>query len=253
MTAITAWHLAVVDQDGNPICKYNNVPIVEGDILHANGAIEMAKNGLHASKRIWDALWHQHGPVISKVKLSGKVLETHGQLCAESRRHIHVLSEQQSNKVFDTFARECAGKVVYLWNCPEITKEFLLTGDPGLRAAANMESKLLWKVLAAEGAKTGNHTAASACGAAVSASSTFSPVLRAFKAGTAMVAAYERTNLTSEIEALREQMLLDLLEEASPKEVVQNRISFVKRLSNLLVTVKTLLGNFLERLYKRTC
>jgi len=40
----------------------------------------------------------------------------------------------ETNRIF---ARWCALQVVHLWDCPDITRQYLETGDEGIRAAAN--------------------------------------------------------------------------------------------------------------------
>ncbi len=122
-----AWHF-VGDtlRDGSPIPD-------NGAVLQHEGPLEMCASGLHASKRIRDALWYAPGGTICRVRLSGERLGDADKIVAAERK---IIWRVNGEDLLREFARACALDVIDLWDAPDIVREFLETGNEELRAAA---------------------------------------------------------------------------------------------------------------------
>lgn len=96
-------------------------------------SLELCAYGLHASERAYDALKYAPGPVICRVMLTGAHLRGEDKLCAEYRT---VLWMADATDVLRSWARWCALQVIHLWDAPDVVRQYLETGDEGLRAAA---------------------------------------------------------------------------------------------------------------------
>jgi len=103
------------------------------------GNIELCKNGLHASRKLLDALGHAGGSVIWRVELSGKIKKDTDKLCASSR--LYLEGGIDISDCLRKFARMCALDVIHLWDAPKVVVDFLKTGDEKLRAASRAASK----------------------------------------------------------------------------------------------------------------
>ena len=93
-----AWHFLKED------CKLQFEPhteVIHGLELEAKLPLVMSNNGLHASKRIIDALDYAPGPVVCRVELSGEMLEDDDKICAQKRI---VLWMYNASKVLHEFA-----------------------------------------------------------------------------------------------------------------------------------------------------
>ena len=92
--------------------------------------------GYHASLRPIDALQYAPGPIVCRVTLHGKIIP-HGdpinKYVAEGRTVIWMAN---AIDVLREFARWCALQVIDLWDAPEVVREYLVTGDENLWAAA---------------------------------------------------------------------------------------------------------------------
>ena len=93
----------------------------------------LCEAGLHASRRLIDALKFAPGVILYRVRLGGKIIHGDDKSVATERTYIKRLD---ADKVLRAFARKCALDVVHLWDCPEVVREYLETGDEKLRAAA---------------------------------------------------------------------------------------------------------------------
>ena len=63
------------------------------------------KQGLHASKRLLDALWYAPGSILYLVELGGQIVETSDKVCASSRTY---LAEFDATQLLIKFACQCA-------------------------------------------------------------------------------------------------------------------------------------------------
>lgn len=126
----TYWHFCREDMrlgygDGRQI-KIGETITVEGDI-------ELCRHGLHASKKLIDALQYAPGPILCKVELGGNVINGADKVVASERT---VVAYADCTDVLREFARKCALDVIHLWDAPEVVESYLTTGDESLRAAA---------------------------------------------------------------------------------------------------------------------
>jgi hypothetical protein len=117
-----AWHFAQEDMrlgfdDGRKIRN--------GRTLTYKGELKMCKSGLHASKRIIDALRYARGPMICRVELGGEILHDTDKSVASERTCLWYID---GTELLYRFARMCALDVIHLWDAPD--------GDKSIRIAA---------------------------------------------------------------------------------------------------------------------
>lgn len=125
-----AWHWTKEDRT----LGYNDGRVVVvGEKLVHTGDIELCRSGLHASKRILDALQYAPGPYIWRVELSGGVVRGGDKLVATERT---ALWGFDATGLLRDFARRCALDVAHLWSAPEVAICYLKTGDESIRDAA---------------------------------------------------------------------------------------------------------------------
>jgi len=124
------WHFA---RAGNRLNYDDGRPIIIGETHTVQGQLKLCEWGLHASKRILDALQYAPGPVIYRVRLSGEILVGNDKMCATERTY---LWGYDATEILRAFARRCALDVVHLWDPPGVVLKYLKTGDESLRAAA---------------------------------------------------------------------------------------------------------------------
>lgn len=94
--------------------------------------------GLHASPTVYDALQHARGNILFRVELGGEIVHGDDKSVATKRTYIARIDAEP---ILRDFARKCALKVIHLWNCPRIVKEYLETGDETKRTAACSAAK----------------------------------------------------------------------------------------------------------------
>jgi hypothetical protein len=124
-----AWHFTAGDRlrDGRP------VPPV-GEWLEHAGAVVPCSSGLHASRRLIDALSYAPGGMLHRVEIGGTMLPHGDDKHAASRRR--ALWSLDATAVLLRFARREALDVAHLWDAPEIVLRYLRTGDASIRTAA---------------------------------------------------------------------------------------------------------------------
>ena len=125
-----AWHFTNGKlRDGRP------VPAV-GEVLRHEGEIVMCGAGLHASKRLFDALGYAPGHTLHRVEVQGGLQHESDKLVGRERVILWTLEADVVEPLLRDFARRCALDVVHLWDAPEVVLEYLKTGNEDLRAAA---------------------------------------------------------------------------------------------------------------------
>ena len=122
-----AWHFTSDKlRDGSPI------PAI-GEKLIFNGKIEICKQGYHWSKEPFDALRYSPGNMLHMVEYGGDIQEKKDKGCSSERT---ILKSLDATYLLRRFAADQALSVAYLWDMPEVVKEYLTTLNETNRAAA---------------------------------------------------------------------------------------------------------------------
>ena len=159
-----AWHfVGATLRDGSPVPD-------DGVTLRHNGDLELCASGLHASRRVIDALQYAPGSTLCRVKCGGEIIEGDDKLVCSERTIVYRIDVEH---LLRAFARQCALDVIHLWDAPAVVREYLTTGDGALsgdaaeaahdavRAAANAARFAAWAAAeAAEAAKAAAWAAA---------------------------------------------------------------------------------------------
>jgi len=138
MKPIKAWHF-VGDRlrDGRPVPK-------DGVTLKHDGEIELCESGLHASKRLIDALQYAPASTLCRVECGGEIIHGDDKLVCTERT---ILWRVDGNAFLRRAACMFALEVKHLWNMPEIVERYLTTQDENIRSAARSASD--WAELSA--------------------------------------------------------------------------------------------------------
>jgi hypothetical protein len=124
------WYFAREDEK----LGYGDGRKVAVGVTHAiKGPAKLCSNGLHASKRIIDALQYADSGVLYRVELSGDIDHGKDKSCATERVYLERIDVEE---ILRKFARECALSVIHLWDAPRIVLDYLRSGDESLRDAA---------------------------------------------------------------------------------------------------------------------
>ena len=123
---ILAWHF-VSDtlRDGSPVPP-------DGEWLEYEGPVEMCFSGLHASRNPLDALLYAPGSLLCRVECDEVIDEVDDKLVCRRRRIIQRLDMTDTLRAY---ARQCALSVANLWDMPAVVRQYLETGDEGIRDA----------------------------------------------------------------------------------------------------------------------
>jgi len=125
-----AWHFMAKNRrlgyDDNRLARKSQWLVHKGDLI-------MCESGLHASKKITDALKYAPGSIICRVELAGEMLHQDDKTVAERRK---VLWWLDGERLLRKFACMCALDVIHLWDAPDVVKRYLKTQDESLMAAA---------------------------------------------------------------------------------------------------------------------
>src|ERR1700675_2626106 len=88
-----------------------------GETVRFDGKLKLCESGLHASRDLWDALKYAPGPVLCRVRCSGKIVgDTDKMVCSDRP----VLGRADATKMLRPFARLCALDAIHLWGAPQI-------------------------------------------------------------------------------------------------------------------------------------
>jgi hypothetical protein len=124
---VLAWHFAGDKlRNGGPIPK-------DGETLEYNGELLLCVSGLHASRRIIDALFYAPGNTICRVRCSGKIIHDADKLVCSKRT---ILWRVDGKKTLRRFACDQALSVAHLWDIPNLVRQYLTTQDDSIRPAA---------------------------------------------------------------------------------------------------------------------
>ena len=127
-----AWHFTRTD------CRLgfdDGRLVVPGETLTHDGDLVLCKQGLHASRRIMDALRWAPGPYVWRVRLSGDRLNDSDKMVATERTALWGFDATDTLRLF---ARRCALDVLHLWDPPDVVVRYLKTGDESIRDAAGV-------------------------------------------------------------------------------------------------------------------
>ena len=90
--------------------------VVVGETFRAEGDLELCNNGMHASKRILDALQYAPGPICCKVVLGGQIIEDTDKTVGRERT---VLAMVDVTRILHEFACWCAEEALKLVPTPD--------------------------------------------------------------------------------------------------------------------------------------
>ena len=112
MDKILAWHFSNGTLRNDPDTK-----LVPGLRLTVDPErLELCEYGLHASMRLLDALYYAPGSVLSRVELSGRIIENTDKLVASERLHLSVANIERT---LHEFAIWCAEQALALVDTPD--------------------------------------------------------------------------------------------------------------------------------------
>lgn len=110
MGTVTGWWFAAADDDGVVRLPRGDGRIVRvGETLGVDGPIVPCESGLHASRRVIDALRYAPGPWLARVELSGTVVEEEDKLVASARTTLWLADV---SRILHTFACDVAERAL---------------------------------------------------------------------------------------------------------------------------------------------
>jgi hypothetical protein len=113
MNQVLAWHFLAANRQ----MQYGACEVVKpGETYTAKGDLVMCSNGMHASRRILDALSYAPGPVVCRVRLSGEIQEEADKLVARTRRVLWIMD---ASRILHEFACCCAEDALRLVRKPD--------------------------------------------------------------------------------------------------------------------------------------
>jgi len=129
---ILAWHFLPDDGrlsrplDGERV----RVKVEPGQTLKVPGPLRMCCYGLHASRRLIDALHYAPGALLERVELSGDMIKGNDKICARERTCLWLLD---CTKLLHEFACRCAEDALRMagvsdercWNAIKAKREWL--------------------------------------------------------------------------------------------------------------------------------
>ena len=136
-TDVLAWHFL----RSNELANGDKRKVIVGETLTVSTPVVLCSSGLHASKRVIDALSYAPGAICCRVRLSGEIVEGDDKLAASERTVIAMID---ATDVLRAFSRWCALEVAHLWDMPPIVRQYLETGDESIRAAARAAAWTAW-------------------------------------------------------------------------------------------------------------
>ena len=105
-----------------------------GETHAVSGDIELCSHGLHASKKLIDAIYYAPGNIVYRVEMWGKVEEGGDKVVAQKRTYLS--GGIDVSETLRKFARMCALDVIDMWESPDIVIRYLTTGDKSIQASA---------------------------------------------------------------------------------------------------------------------
>ena len=202
------YHFIRTNGDGKPYLGYSDNRIVTvGETITVGGTPVLCQHGLHASKRILDAL--EYCPVwdvaLCRVELGGTIIRDTDKSVASERTIIAMLGAERTTTLLRDFARWCALQVADLWDTPQVVRQYLETGDETLRASARnaAAARAAWAASARDASAWAAWAAAEAADAAAARSASWAAVWAAARSASIDAA-----------RSAQEEKLVQLFEEA---------------------------------------
>jgi hypothetical protein len=124
MEAIRAWYFS--NKQKKLMCG-DGRDIAIGVEHTIKGPPKLGIYGLHGSSLILDALSYAPGPIVWVVDLSGQIEQSTYEIVATRRKY--VAGGIDISDILQRFARSEALLVADKWECPEIVRRWLETGD----------------------------------------------------------------------------------------------------------------------------
>lgn len=136
---VNAWHFTAEPltlRDGTPFALNEPLPAIENPVP--------CERGYHASLTVYDALTYAPGPHLYRVTLGGTIVSDGDPVDKYVASERTATAYVNATPLIRSFTRQCALDVIHLWNPPDVVRQFLLTGDERLRAAAWDASWASW-------------------------------------------------------------------------------------------------------------
>ena len=187
--------------DGKPTLGCGDNRVVEvGVPVTIEGDPILCEHGLHASRRIIDALLYIPGDDVAlcEVTLGGIVLHGNDKSVGTERTIVRMLTVEQTDVLLREFARWCALSVAHLWDMPAIVREYLETGDKSKREAAQAAAGAGVSAAAGAAAWSAARAAAWDSARAAAGAAAWDSARAAARAAAAMAAAAEGASATQE-------------------------------------------------------
>ena len=112
------------------------IKVKVGETMRVSGKIIPCSNGLHGSVRAIDALRYAPGAMIQRAKLGGTIVAHGDPVDKHAASERTCLAMADATETLRYFARWCALSVIDQWDAPQVVRDYLMTGDEKLRAAA---------------------------------------------------------------------------------------------------------------------
>ena len=138
-----AWHFTGDKlRDGSPLPK-------RGRWLTYSGEVKMCESGLHASLEPFNALQYAPGARLHLVELADVVERQKDKVVARKRK---IIASIDVTELLRYFARTQALSILDKWqgNPPDVVLDYLMTGDPELRSAAESAARAEFNALVYE-------------------------------------------------------------------------------------------------------
>lgn len=181
-----------------------------GRVHKHKGELLICQSGLHASKRIIDALRYAKGSILCRVECSGDVIEQDDKLVCSERKYLAIVDAED---MLRKFARLCALDVIHLKTGDE--RAGASDASWAARAASWAASKAASRVAAWAVAKDASWAASRAEAEAAPARAT-----RFAVSAAAWIAAWDAASASAQAEARNKQnkrlhrMALELIRSA---------------------------------------
>jgi len=129
---LLAWHfVGSTLRDGRPVPP-------DGEWLVHDGPCVICESGLHASYLILDALNYAPGATCCRVEIDAIEVEEDDKIVCQRRQ---IIWRVDASDVLREFARWCASEVIDLWDATDAVREFVQSGNPDLRSAAESAAR----------------------------------------------------------------------------------------------------------------